>query len=70
MGILEKTIEIKASPENVWEMLALDRLSEWMFFERVEYTTEMSNPKDKYRVGATAHGTPNGGKLSKGTIFC
>ena len=64
MGIIEKIIEIKASPEKVWEMLALDRLSEWMFFERVEYTTEMSTPEDKYRVGATAHGTPNGGELN------
>ena len=64
MGIIEKTIEIKASPEKVWEMLALDMLSEWMFFERVEYTSEIITPEDKYRVGATAHGTPNGGELN------
>ena len=30
MGRIEKSIEIKASPERGWEMLALDRLPEWM----------------------------------------
>ena len=29
MGRVEKSIEIKAPPEKVWEMLALDRFPEW-----------------------------------------
>ena len=29
MGRIEKSIEIKAAPDKVWEMLALDRLIEW-----------------------------------------
>ena len=62
MGRIEKSIEIKASPEKVWEMLALDRFPEWMdMMESVEYTSEVNTPKDKYRVGATALGTPEGG---------
>jgi len=62
LGRIEKSIEIKASPEKVWEMLALDRAPEWNegSIENVEYTTEMSTPKDKYRVGATAHATIKG----------
>jgi len=60
---MEKSIEIKASPEKVWEMLALDRLLEWVpGYERdlnsVEYTSEVHTPEDKLRVGATAHGIP------------
>ena len=43
-------------------MLALDRLLEWQIgFDKVrsiEYTSEVGNPKDKYRVGAFAHGIP------------
>ena len=58
---VEKSMEIKVPPEKVWEMLALNRLPEWMDFEIVEYTTEVSTPKDKYRLGATALGTPEGG---------
>ena len=27
---IEKSIEIRALPEKVWEMLALDKLPEWM----------------------------------------
>ena len=64
MGNIEKSIEIKAPPEKVWEMLAFDRLPEWMFFERVEYTKEANTPEDKYRVGAKALGTPEGGELN------
>jgi len=54
---MEKSIEIKASPEKVWEMLALDRMPEWTTFGelKVGYTSEVRKPKDKYRVGATAH---------------
>ena len=61
LGRAKKSIQIKAPPEKVWKMLALDRLPEWMNFEIVEYTTEVSNPKDKYRLGETALGTPEGG---------
>jgi len=62
LGRGEKSIEIKAPPEKIWEMLALDRLLEWNEgYEKVksiEYTSEVSTPKDKYRVGASAHGIP------------
>jgi len=61
----EKSIVIKAPLEKVWEMLAFDRIQEWEesygegLGERVEYTSEVHTPQDKYRVGATAQGTPN-----------
>ncbi len=60
MSRTEKSIIIKASNEKVWEMLAFDRLPEWTetFGERVEYTSEVHTPKDKYRVGVTAQGIP------------
>ena len=59
LGRVEKSIEIKAPPEKVWEMLALDRLLEWeegyqKDIESVEYTSEVSTPEDKYEVGARA----------------
>ena len=55
-----KSIEIRAPPEKVWEMLALDRWTEWdegtqKLVKRVEHTSEICTPKDKYRVGATAN---------------
>lgn len=69
MGRIERTIEIKASPEKVWEMLALDRQLEWMGnvssgggWKSVEYTSEVSTPEDKYRVGASAQITEKHGK--------
>jgi hypothetical protein len=62
LGRIETSIVIKAPPERVWEMLALDRLLEWCegynALKSVEYTSEVSTPKDKYRVGASAHGIP------------
>ena len=60
MGKSEKSIEIRAPPEKVWEMLAFDRLPEWieMFGERIEYISEVRTPEDKYRVGASAQGIP------------
>ncbi len=65
MGRVEKSIEIKAPPEKVWEMLAFDRFPEWMdMMKSVEYTSEVNTPKDKYRVGATALGTPEGGQVN------
>ena len=56
MGKVEKSIEIRASPEKVWGMLALDRLSEWMDVAEVktaQYISEVRTPKDKFRVGAS-----------------
>ena len=56
MGRIERSIEIKAPPEKVWEMLALDRLQEWNEeYGKVEYTSEVRSPEDKYRVGASSH---------------
>jgi len=55
---VEKSIEIKAPPGKVWEILALDRWPEWMDVAEVEsakYTSEVRTPEDKYRVGASAH---------------
>ena len=64
MGGVEKSIIIKTPPKKVWEMLSFDRLIEWDegfgegLGERVEYTSEVNTPKDKYRVDATAQGIP------------
>ena len=61
MARLEKSIIIKAPPEKVWEMLALDRWSEWYdklaFVETkdIKFTSEVNTPADKYRVGASAY---------------
>ncbi|MFB0523355.1 MAG: SRPBCC family protein [Candidatus Bathyarchaeia archaeon] len=53
---VEKSIEIMAPPEKVWEMFALDRCPEWMDdLKSVEYTSEVHTPEDKYRVGASTH---------------
>ena len=53
---MEKSIEIKAPPERVWEMLALDRQVEWMAkVESAKYTSEVRTPEDKFRVGASVH---------------
>ena len=60
MGRVEKSIEIKASPENVWEMRAFDKQIEWdeemqKGLKSLEYTSEVRTSKDKYRVGASGH---------------
>jgi uncharacterized protein YndB with AHSA1/START domain len=56
LGRIEKSIEIKAPPERVWEMLALDRLPEWNEeYGNVKYTSEVVNPEDKYSVSAGSH---------------
>jgi uncharacterized protein YndB with AHSA1/START domain len=56
LGRVEKSIEIGAPPERVWEMLALDRLSEWnVEYGNVKYTSNVRNPEDKYKVGASSH---------------
>ena len=55
---MERSIEIRATPEKVWEMLALDRLPEWldeMEMKSGKYTSEVHTPEDKYKVGAIAH---------------
>jgi len=60
LGRVEKSIEIKAPPEKVWEMLAMDRFQEWQEemqkgLKSLEYTSEVRTPKDKYGVGASGH---------------
>jgi len=57
---IEKSIEIKAPSEKVWEMLALDRQVEWdeemeKGLKSLEFTSEVHTPDDKYKVGASAH---------------
>ena len=53
---IEKSIEIKATPKKVWEMLALDKAVEWMEgWKTVKYISEVRTPEDKYKVGASAH---------------
>ena len=54
---IEKSVEIKAPPEKVWEMLAFDRMPEWMYWKSAAFTSEVRTPEDKYRVGASAHVT-------------
>ena len=56
MGRIERSVEIKAPSEKVWEMLALDRMPEWKEgCKNVMFTSTVQTPKDKYKVGATAH---------------
>ena len=63
MTRMEKSIDIKAPPEKVWEMLALDRWTEWLVgaagafldLKDLKFTSEVNTPKDKYRVGASAY---------------
>jgi uncharacterized protein YndB with AHSA1/START domain len=66
LGRIEKSIKIKAPPEKVWEMLALDKWSEWQVVggigslqieEGVKFTSVVNTPDDKYRVGASAQPT-------------
>lgn len=55
---VEKSVEIKAPPEKVWEMLAFDRMPEWMGdWKSVAFISEVRTPEDKYRVGVSAHVT-------------
>jgi len=51
---IEKSVEIKAPPEKVWEMLALDRMPEWMYWKSVAFISDILTPKDKYKVGVSA----------------
>jgi len=53
---IEKSIEIRAPTEKVWEMLAFERFPEWLDeCKNSEYTSKVRTPEDKYRVGASAH---------------
>jgi uncharacterized membrane protein len=53
---IEKSVEIKVSLEKVWEMLAFDRMPEWMDeWKSVKYTSEVNTPEDKFKVGTSAH---------------
>ena len=62
MGRVEKSIEINAPREKVWEMLAFDRHPEWNEqYKSVEYTSEVRTPEDKYRVGASCRMTTKEG---------
>jgi carbon monoxide dehydrogenase subunit G len=51
---IEKSVEIKAPPEKVWEMLAFDRMPEWMYWKSVAFISEVRTAEDKYRVGVSA----------------
>ena len=60
MDRVEKSIEIKAPPEKVWGMLALDRWSEWntgrfLDTKNMKFASEVHTSADKYRVGASAY---------------
>ena len=63
MGNVELSIEIKAPPEKIWEMLAFDRTIEWMgdMMTSAEYTSEVRIPEDKFKVGASAHARTHSG---------
>ncbi len=51
MARIEKSIEIKALPEKIWQMLQWDRIPEWLDgIKEAEYTSE-----HREGVGATAH---------------
>jgi len=53
---IEKSVEIGVPPRRVWEMLAFDRMLEWMDeWKGVKYTSEVRTSVDKYRVGTSAH---------------
>ncbi len=67
MGRVEKSIIIKAPPEKIWEMLALDRFQDWddramKTMKHVEYLSEITTLEEKYQVGAAARVTDHRGK--------
>jgi len=61
---VEKTIEIQAPSQKIWEMLTLDKLPEWQTgfiqeeIKSVKYTSKINTQKDKYKKGSTAIGIP------------
>ena len=59
LGVVEKSVLIKAKPENVWEMLAFDKIQEWEEgwgedLGKIEYTSEILAPEDKHKFGSKA----------------
>lgn len=51
MTKVERSIEIKASPEKIWELISWDRFPEWYpYIKKSKYTS-----KKRAGVGATAH---------------
>ncbi len=73
MTRIEKSIEIKAPPENVWDMLVFDRFAEWdvgtqKHVKSMEYTSEVQTPEDKHRAGATIRITEMRGRVYHGEI--
>jgi carbon monoxide dehydrogenase subunit G len=55
---IERSVEIKAPPEKIWEMLAFDRMAEWMSdWKSVAFASQVRTAEDKYRPGASAHVT-------------
>jgi hypothetical protein len=63
LGRIEKSIIIRVPSEKVWQMLALDRWSEWQpgrgftslqLEKGVKFASEVNTPEDKYRVGTSA----------------
>ncbi len=61
---IEKSIEIKTPHEKVWEMLAFDRMPEWMSdWKSVAFTSEVRTPEEKYELGASAHVTEKHGEF-------
>lgn len=70
---IERSIEINASPEKVWELLAWDRCQEWMDEWRknlisLEYTSAVHTPDDKYCIGASAQGNIKGFGMGEFTL--
>ena len=67
LGRLEKSIEIQAPPEKIWELLAFDRSPEWMgdMTTKAEYTSEIHSLDDKFKVGTTAFAWTHSGIGSK-----
>jgi hypothetical protein len=66
LGRVETSIASHASPNQVWELLALDRWSElqvgrgftsFQIEQGVTFISEVNTPEDKYRVGASAQPT-------------
>jgi len=60
----ERSIEIRAPPEKVWEMLALDKWSEWnvghfLDTKNMKFTSEVNTPEDRFKVGASAYPSAN-----------
>ena len=51
MARIEKTIEIKASPEEIWPLISLEKIAAWM--RQIKKTEYASN--ERKGVGTIAH---------------